>query len=307
MASKLAAALSQPILSEEDMLQQMSPVDALKLSTQLQNKRVYSPEEASANLKQIGADILYASPLGNALSARDAMESKWAAQEAEKRGDPEAARQAYANSAASAGMAFLPGMGRLGVGPAANSAAKEGKSTLAAIMAYHGSPHDFDRFDMSKASAVSGRESYGYGHNFAEDPATARSYMGDKGHLYKTELDVEPHQLLDWDKPLSEQSPEVRKALETIAHKPKPHYDFEGNLKSPDDLTGETYYQGLAQTLGRPFDPSNLRMSEWANHEAATQALREAGIPGLRYRGAEGGTHNFVIFDDKLAKILGKE
>jgi hypothetical protein len=43
-----------------------------------------------------------------------------------------------------------------------------------------------------------------------------------------------------------------------------------------------------------------------------SQKLREAGIPGIRYldqgsRGGGEGTRNFVIFDDKLVKILGKE
>jgi hypothetical protein len=46
--------------------------------------------------------------------------------------------------------------------------------------------------------------------------------------------------------------------------------------------------------------------------DAASQALREAGIPGIRYldqgsRGSGEGTRNLVIFDDKLVKITGKE
>jgi hypothetical protein len=44
------------------------------------------------------------------------------------------------------------------------------------------------------------------------------------------------------------------------------------------------------------------------NQEFAAKALRDAGIPGIRYldagsRGA-GGTSNYVVFDDALIDIL---
>jgi hypothetical protein len=44
------------------------------------------------------------------------------------------------------------------------------------ITAYHGSPHSFDRFDMSKIGTGEGAQSYGHGLYFAENEATARSY-----------------------------------------------------------------------------------------------------------------------------------
>jgi hypothetical protein len=46
--------------------------------------------------------------------------------------------------------------------------------------------------------------------------------------------------------------------------------------------------------------------------KAAMEALRKAGIKGIRYkdagsRGADGGTYNYVVFDDELVKILERE
>lgn len=44
------------------------------------------------------------------------------------------------------------------------------------IRAYHGSPHSFDRFDISKIGTGEGAQAYGHGLYFAEDPRVARTY-----------------------------------------------------------------------------------------------------------------------------------
>jgi hypothetical protein len=44
------------------------------------------------------------------------------------------------------------------------------------IRAYHGSPHDFDRFDMSKIGTGEGAQAYGHGLYFAENEAVAKQY-----------------------------------------------------------------------------------------------------------------------------------
>jgi len=44
------------------------------------------------------------------------------------------------------------------------------------IRAYHGSPHDFDRFDLSKLGTGEGAQSYGRGLYFSENPQVAKSY-----------------------------------------------------------------------------------------------------------------------------------
>jgi len=46
----------------------------------------------------------------------------------------------------------------------------------AVIRAYHGSPHTFDRFDMSKIGTGEGAQAYGHGLYFAENPKVAEQY-----------------------------------------------------------------------------------------------------------------------------------
>ncbi len=44
------------------------------------------------------------------------------------------------------------------------------------IKAYHGSPHDFERFDMSKIGTGEGAQAYGHGLYFADREGTAKAY-----------------------------------------------------------------------------------------------------------------------------------
>jgi len=44
------------------------------------------------------------------------------------------------------------------------------------ITAYHGSPHDFDQFDISKIGTGEGAQAYGHGLYFADKEGVARSY-----------------------------------------------------------------------------------------------------------------------------------
>lgn len=56
---------------------------------------------------------------------------------------------------------------------------------LEPIKAYHGSPHDFDRFDLSKIGTGEGAQAYGHGIYLAENPEVARAYR-DALELRKT-------------------------------------------------------------------------------------------------------------------------
>lgn len=49
-------------------------------------------------------------------------------------------------------------------------------NTLNAIKAWHGSPHDFDRFSMDKIGTGEGAQAYGHGLYFAENEGVARAY-----------------------------------------------------------------------------------------------------------------------------------
>lgn len=60
--------------------------------------------------------------------------------------------------------------------PSAVRGAMKAAQAAPTIRAYHGSPHDFDRFDASKIGTGEGAQSYGHGLYFAENENVARGY-----------------------------------------------------------------------------------------------------------------------------------
>jgi hypothetical protein len=80
-------------------------------------------------------------------------------------------------AAANVALAALP---LPGAGKAAKKVAAQAKAPLAVkpqgITAYHGSPYDFDRFDISKIGTGEGAQAYGHGLYFAENEGVAREY-----------------------------------------------------------------------------------------------------------------------------------
>ena len=71
------------------------------------------------------------------------------------------------------------------------------------IRAYHGSPHDFDTFSMSKIGTGEGAQAYGHGLYFAESPDVARTYQAKvaamQGRVQKPMIEGRP---LNWDDPV---------------------------------------------------------------------------------------------------------
>ena len=55
----------------------------------------------------------------------------------------------------------------------AGATEKPGAAAIQGIRAYHSSPHDFDKFDLSKIGTGEGAQVYGHGLYFAENPAVS--------------------------------------------------------------------------------------------------------------------------------------
>jgi len=263
--------------------------------------------------------------------------------------------------------ADLAGMMTLGSGaiPADKNSLRMG------IKAYHGSPHDFDRFSMDKIGTGEGAQAYGHGLYFAENEGVARNYRdtlarppanepianawdiarlsgGDlaptikaldegaayarstgqnvpadfmertvaalrsgeyksyqpPGRMYEVNIDANPDDFLDWDRPLSEQGPKVRQFLDD--------YRALGADIPEDNATG-------AQLYSRTIWNSGKDDSKWAKGIGpdkqyapnASDALRREGIPGIKYldagsRSAGDGSRNYVVFDENLISIVKK-
>jgi hypothetical protein len=138
---------------------------------------------------------------------------------------------------------------------------------------------------------------------FKSLPASLFTKTDAKGYLYHAELDVNDEDLLDWDKPLSEQSEKVKKALNdggAIAKLKKDVAEGQGTY-TLGNATGEDLYAALRQ------QSSDFKKGGQGK-EAASRYLASIGIPGIRYldggsRGKGDGTHNYVIFDDKLITL----
>ena len=93
-----------------------------------------------------------------------------------------------------------------------------------------------------------------------------------KGALYRTEIDVTPESLLDWDAPISEQSEAVRELAK--------YHNLERSQSGLKENTGAGLYQVLGQrNAGADFDNSSLRGAD----KYANPILEEAGIKGIKY------------------------
>lgn len=144
----------------------------------------------------------------------------------------------------------------------------------------------------------------------------------DSGNLYKVDLpDEHIAKMLDWDKPLSQQPESVRKALAQIGitHDAKASSAYDDallealtggstNLPKPvSNPTGAEIYQKLNSKAGSTWLDPNMAASA-----QISEKLRALGIPGIRYldggsRAGGKGTSNFVVFDDAIPKIIGRE
>ena len=113
----------------------------------------------------------------------------------------------------------------------------------------------------------------------------------DKGYLYQAHINANPDHFIDWDKPLSEQSEVARAALNKVS-----------GQDLPLDMNGQNAWERAWTNSGDDYKSAGLN---------ASKALREAGIPGIRYldgasRGTGEGSSNYVLFDDDLIDILHK-
>ncbi|WP_339083863.1 hypothetical protein [Hyphomicrobium sp. ghe19] len=202
---------------------------------------------------------------------------------------------------------------------------------------WHGSPHDFDKFDLSKIGTGEGNQAFGHGLYFAEHPSVAKEYQAalsgdDPGYLYQARVATNPDQFMDLDKALSEQPESVRNALmsEPVTAAIRDMYSSHAYpsgdgfyVKTPGGSSGGFRTEADALTYmeearskanaARSFADYNAPylMASFRDKPAMASAMKEAGIPGVRYLDSgsrEGGTasHNYVVFDDNLVDTLHK-
>lgn len=140
-----------------------------------------------------------------------------------------------------------------------------------------------------------------YGDDVAAlEKMRGRVSVGEPGSLYTIDLpDPAIARMLDYDRPFSQQTPEVRKMLQDAGIVGKDDWLISG-------MKGQEIYNRAS--FGAPV---KLPLRQQDDQIFASQRLREAGIPGIRYldqnsRGTGTGTSNFVVFpgEEDLLRIL---
>jgi hypothetical protein len=134
------------------------------------------------------------------------------------------------------------------------------------------------------------RKAYaGLGDKLDDVIAQAKQAIDSNSSLYKVDLpDEHIAKMLDWDKPLGQQSAAVKDAIHRVGRDVQPY----GLERVADDMR-------------------MVEMQRLFQSREGVEALRNKGIPGIRYldggsRGAGAGTSNFVVFpgNEGLLSIL---
>lgn len=187
------------------------------------------------------------------------------------------------------------------------------------IRAYHGSPHDFDKFSLDHIGKGEGNQSYGRGLYFADSEDVAKGYRdglskGSPGHMYEVNINAQPEQFLDWDAPLGQQSEFVKNALLPLA---KEQAEYELVRRTRNHARNDAQIRQLFGKEPPPREPlpsaDDLALRMWGNEigPGNESAIREAGVPGIRYldgasRSNGDGMRNYTVFDDSLIDIMRK-
>mgnify|MGYP000560388250 CR=1 FL=1 len=131
--------------------------------------------------------------------------------------------------------------------------------------AWHGSPHDFDEFDLGAIGGGEGAQFYGWGLYFAKNKEMAKNYKevlsnvheSDKSSLFKVDI-PESNKMLDWNQTLNIQPKEIQEqiidainSLDTLqkdafinAYRSDHSYNGNRHVKEVNDI-----YQGLETDL----------------------------------------------------------
>lgn len=134
-----------------------------------------------------------------------------------------------------------------------------------------------------------------------------------QGRVYQVAIKAKPEEFLDWDKPFGEQPKPVQDILRR-ALPPSLIFGkwgkgqsgwttaYERSSVPVDQATGRQLHEALGKLLSEDVAGRGPKI---------TEALRKAGIKGIRYldrdsRVGQGGTSNFVVFDDKIISVLKK-
>ncbi len=168
---------------------------------------------------------------------------------------------------------------------------------LSQLTGYHASSiEEFEGGRMSTdyvgSSVGTGMFNFGWGLYFSSVPEGGERYRvqfeelrGVPGSLWQADMQIEEHELLDWDRPLGRQDPRMVRLLDNIAEGGHQYYDNLG-------FTAGDFYKMLAKNLP-------------GGDKEASLTLLDFGIKGIRFQTPgrpdwKAPEFNYVVFDDTL-------
>ena len=153
------------------------------------------------------------------------------------------------------------------------------------IDAYHGTPHDVQRFELSKVGTGEGNQALGYGLYFSENPDVAGHYskaLGGRHNLYGVRIHANAKQFLDMDEPLASQGEFVRDAVASVAKEVgMSSADFRYYAKK----SGQEVYRQIGKHLFEAATPERKQNLPGWDFQAASAILAKAGVKGTKVSG----------------------
>lgn len=150
------------------------------------------------------------------------------------------------------------------------------------------------------------------------------------GHMYNAELrwpdaareasdPLGEHHLLDWDAQLRRQPGDILDLLQKsnlyTQNIPASRTDIDEAKKVFSENKTKENLDALHKLMNQGRSPTGAmfyrQMQNIMGNEKASEQLRKAGIPGIRYldqasRGQGAGTRNYVMFDDQFPNIVSR-
>ena len=132
------------------------------------------------------------------------------------------------------------------------------------------------------------------------------------GNIYTVDIPEEHvEKMLDWDKPLSEQTENVRKALIDAAKKEHPRLsEYWQKTAGMSQEESAKVAKSMNLNVFDTIDAGGAALEAiLGKGPEASKYLKSKGIPGIKYldqgsRAAGEGSRNFVVFDDSIVTIL---
>lgn len=169
------------------------------------------------------------------------------------------------------------------------------------LVAYHGSPVQFDKFDTRFVGTGQGESHHGWGINLAKNEDVARhyrdatsSFLDEPGHLYEVAVDADPSSFIRAGATFERQSPLVQETLTNLGFDPSGRLARRGadGRKIYENLLRKQAYSFMTQgPIARRYNiPAWDMAGDWLGRD-----LSDAGVLGLNYRRKDGHRSGVLV------------